>query len=172
VLDLRSVLREHLGPASECALLIYRNNPNVGDAAIWLAATRTLSDLGFSIRYSATRDQANLEELRATLPEGPIFISGGGSLGTNYPTTHAHKESVIKAFPDRKVVILPQSGRFDDDAAFERFGSVVASHDDVTILCRDSSTLDTLSQLDVVTALCPDLVTALGTHSTFVKGRD
>ncbi len=159
--QVRAGVSEAVGSASQCAIVMYRDSPNVGDAAIWRAQEQVLSSLGVEIGYVAAGRHFRPETLRRCVADGPILISGGGSLGTTWPNSHAFKERVISEFPDRRVVILPQSANFDSDDALSEFSDVVASHPDVTIMARDTPTLERLQGLGCTLSLVPDMVFAL-----------
>jgi exopolysaccharide biosynthesis predicted pyruvyltransferase EpsI len=160
--DVRAGLVQSLETAAgPCAMLLYRDYSNVGDAAIWVAQKRLLRDLGLSITYASTRDGYARNDLSRRCPEGPIFISGGGSLGTPWPATHALKERVIAEFPDREIVILPQSGTFRSRESLERFAEVAATHRRLTVMARDRSTFELLRPVDVKTLLVPDMAMTL-----------
>ena len=44
--------RELLGPASSCALALYPDHWNAGDAAIWWGTRRALAELGVEVAYA------------------------------------------------------------------------------------------------------------------------
>ena len=164
--ELERTLKGVAGPAQDCALVLYRDTKNVGDAAIWIAAVRVLRRLGFNIRYTSTVKSFQPFRLRRCVPTGPIFINGGGSLG-RYPRDDALMKAVFREFANRKIVVLPQSAGFADHAAFDSFAKEAETAEDLTILCRDRSTYDAVRELRCTQVQCPDLVTSLWDYPMF-----
>jgi exopolysaccharide biosynthesis predicted pyruvyltransferase EpsI len=170
--ELTQGLKRILGEPSHCAVLLYRDSPNAGDAAIWVSQVRILGRLGFTATYVSARDAFSADELRHRVPRGPILISGGGSLGTRWGKTHAFKERVIEEFPDRQIVILPQSGHFDDIAALARFRNIAEAHRRLTVIARDRATLAELKEVDCGKELLPDLATDLWDYRGASRGKE
>ena len=82
-------LRERLGrawrgllaPGTRCALALYPDHWNVGDAAIWWGTRRLLAGLGVEVAYGCDPWSYDPHDLRRALPDGPILLLGGESLG-------------------------------------------------------------------------------------------
>ena len=163
-------VRSAVGEASRCALLMYRDAPNVGDAAIWLAQRSVLRSLGVDVAYAEAGRFFRHSTFSRSVPEGPILISGGGSLGTTWVKSHEFKERIIREYPDRRVVILPQSANFSTPESLERFLEIASAHPDLKILVRDAWTHEALQALGSRVMLVPDMVFALE-HPRLTPGR-
>ncbi|MEO6350889.1 MAG: polysaccharide pyruvyl transferase family protein [Candidatus Limnocylindrales bacterium] len=162
VLD--ATLSAVLPRGTRAALINFPNHHNVGDPALYLGGLRALARIGVRLTYRChhrTYDRAALEH---ELSNGTavILISGGGSLGDQYPPQQT-REQVLMDFPDVPTIQLPQSMWFEDPVNLDRFAGIVARHRRLTLLWRDQRSLETATQaFDAFSTLCPDLVFGLG----------
>jgi exopolysaccharide biosynthesis predicted pyruvyltransferase EpsI len=125
------------------ALLDFPSHPNVGDAAIWAGEIRYLRRIGREPAYVSTL--ANLEpaRLRAALgDQGTILLHGGGNFGDIWAHHQRFREQVIATFPELRIVQLPQSIHYRDEARADDTARVIERHPDFTLLVRDQASLD------------------------------
>lgn len=74
------------GDEAPCALVDFPDHANVGDSAIWLGTTVYFrAHRGREPRYVSSIDSFSEAALRASVPEGPIFVHGGGGAGSCRP---------------------------------------------------------------------------------------
>ncbi len=74
------------GGEAPFALVDFPDHANVGDSAIWVGTTAYFSaHRGREPRYVASIDSFSEAALRASVPEGPIFVHGGGGAGSCRP---------------------------------------------------------------------------------------
>jgi pyruvyl transferase EpsO len=159
-----AVLAPLIPAGSGCALLDFPTHSNVGDSAIWLGQRAHLARAGVTVAHVSDAAAYAPAELRRRLPRGPILLSGGGSLGDLWPDTQRFREQVIRDFPERPIVQLPQSVHFRDPAALDRARRVFEGHRALTLLVRDQASLALVrGAFRVPSALCPDMTFALGT---------
>ncbi|WP_052226373.1 polysaccharide pyruvyl transferase family protein [Microbacterium mangrovi] len=132
---------------------------NAGDSLIWTGTMRYLRELGMRVVYDADLDRFNAREFERTRDGAVVLFQGGGNLGDIYERHQLFRERIIPQLDRSKVVVLSQSIWFRDPANARRANRVFAEHDDLTLLVRDSGSLDRArAQLpDVRVALCPDL---------------
>lgn len=94
----------------------------------------------------------------------PIVLHGGGSLGDIYPELQAMREAVVQSFPDRRIVLFPQSLHFDDPARQASSLRSMVSHRDLHLFLRDQSSLDAIRAISPTHGrLMPDMAHALWT---------
>jgi exopolysaccharide biosynthesis predicted pyruvyltransferase EpsI len=129
------------GAQAPVALVDFPNHTNVGDQAIWAGTRRLLARLGVEVRYVADHESYSPRRLRQRVPRGPVLLHGGGSFGDVWPPFQAFRERVIADFPDRRVVLLPQTIEFRDPAALRRAAAALAAHPDCRLLVRDTTSL-------------------------------
>ncbi len=155
------VLKSILPPAGSgepYAVLDFPDYANVGDSAIW-AGELTWLNRHFGAPPAAV---ARLDP-DAVLPQGPVFINGGGNFGDLWPQHQTFRETLLARHPRRTIVQLPQSIHYDDPAAVERTARAIARHGAFTLLVRDRESYDlACARFDCRTLLCPDMAFALG----------
>jgi len=91
------------------------------------------------------------------MPKGVVLIHGGGNFGGLWLPHQRHRESVLNALRDYKVIQLPQTLFFGDDrACFDRTAALIRQHPDFTLLVRDRQSEALGLRLGARTLLCPD----------------
>ena len=155
--------RELLAPGSRCALALYPDHWNVGDAAIWWGTRRLLADLDVTVGYACDPWSYEPRALRAALPAGPILLLGGGNFGDVYPREQSLRTRILSDFSDRRIIQLPQSIWFRSAAAAGEMTPLLARQRDFTLLVRDAASLAAAREHfpTVTTQLCPDAALAL-----------
>lgn len=167
VLSVRDVLlarlTEVLDGATRVALVDFPYHRNAGDAAIWAGERAALRDLGVEVAYVADAGRFDPDRLREALPEGPVLLHGGGSVGDLWPWPQALRERVLRTVPDRHVVQLPQSIHFRDASAERAYASMVRRHGSHTFIARDAQSAERAAALGPAeVVLAPDMAFGLG----------
>jgi exopolysaccharide biosynthesis predicted pyruvyltransferase EpsI len=162
-----SRLRGFVAPGQDFALLDFPDHSNVGDSAIWLgelAAFRALG--GGAPGYVATKDAFDAEALRRAVPDGPIFLHGGGNFGDLWPEHQLFRERILAQFPDRAIVQLPQTVHFAAQVARDRAAAAIAAHPRFVLMVRDAASQALAeSRFDCAVHPVPDMAFALGAQS-------
>jgi pyruvyl transferase EpsO len=163
------------------ALLDFPHHPNVGDSAIWLGEIeyfRRFHDQAPA--YVCHLGSASWDALERAMPEGPIFIHGGGNFGDIWKHHHSFREAVLERFRDRPIVQLPQTIHFSGQEALRRTAGLIRSHPNVTLLARDARSLAFAREhFECESHLCPDMAFCVGplrkpvppSHPLFVLAR-
>jgi len=146
------------------SLLDFPDYSNVGDTLIWLGANKFLRDkFGCGPSYTATARGFDPDALRELAPEGPIFLSGGGNFGDLWPHFQAFRLSVLRNFPDRQVIQLPQTIHFESTEGAVATQQAISEHSNFLLLVRDKPSQDFAQDVMGCDAiLCPDMAFALG----------
>jgi exopolysaccharide biosynthesis predicted pyruvyltransferase EpsI len=149
---------------SALALLDFPNHSNVGDSAIWMGEIAYLRrHHGIRPAFVCTKDQVDWEAMEHAVPTGPIFVHGGGNFGDIWPQHQLFREAVLKRFPGRLVVQLPQSIHFSNSAEFRRAAKVIKSHGNFVLFVRDRRSYQTACDtFSCRVHLCPDMAFCLG----------
>ncbi|MFC0205268.1 polysaccharide pyruvyl transferase family protein [Novosphingobium soli] len=160
--SLTAAFRPHAG--RRFALLDFPDHPNVGDSAIWIGELALFREAGGAApAYVSAFHNLDDADLRAAVPEGPIFLHGGGNFGDVWNHHQDFREGVIARFRDRPIIQLPQSIHFRDPARIAQAARVIAAHPDFTLLVRDLPSLKLAEQqFDCTVRLCPDSALAIG----------
>lgn len=129
-----------MGSFSTCALLNYPNYINLGDHLIWLGNLFYLRrSLGTRIAYAASAVEFSPTDLAMATDRSPvpILLSGGGSLGDLWYGHQRFREQIIQRYPDRPIVILPQTMYFQDGKKLAQAARIFNAHPALTIFTRD-----------------------------------
>jgi|GEM_PF-775485 len=175
-MDVASQLRataEHtlnaLIPANAvCAVLDYSSIRNTGDALLYQGAYRYLESRGATIVYEADHVTFDADHLRSRLPaDGIILFHGGGNMNNIWPGHMEFRFRVLKAFPDHRIIQLPQSVFFDDPEMLRKTKESFTAHRDYVLCARDQRSFDYCRDtLGVRTELCPDMAFFLPPRDT------
>ncbi|MGH9373763.1 MAG: polysaccharide pyruvyl transferase family protein [Vicinamibacterales bacterium] len=164
---IRATLEPIVSGYSECALVGFPDSSNVGDSAIWLGELAWLREAGVRVAYRCHERDYDANILELSSPNGLILLHGGGNLGDLWPRLQRLRERVIHDFPGRPIVQLPQTIHFGDREALARARAVFDNHPDLTILVRDTASLDRARrEFQAKSLLCPDMAFYLGALST------
>jgi pyruvyl transferase EpsO len=158
------VLRPLLAGERDFALLDFPNHRNVGDCAIWLGERAYLRALGISrLRYVCDISTYAPDHLRQCIGRGTILLHGGGNFGDLWPPYQALRERVIAAFPDNRIIQLPQTICFQSADACARARTVFNRHRNLILLVRDRRSLAIAQrEFNATSLLCPDMAVCLG----------
>ena len=145
---------------------------NLGDQAITYAISLFLKDLFGEDCYVEISEREllrNLKYLKKVIcSEDILCLNGGGNMGTLYPRYEALRRKVIKAFPDNKIIIFPQTIDYESDLygkrELKRSGKVYNGHKHLVVCAREKKSFDLMKQLYKNVAFVPDIV-------LYLKGR-
>jgi exopolysaccharide biosynthesis predicted pyruvyltransferase EpsI len=149
--------------ASPVVLLDVPIHFNLGDLLIhrgteWLLARHRVE---IRLRQSSRDfDVARIQRALGT-DDGVILLHGGGNFGDLYPHHQALREQVVEAFPEHRVVQLPQTAHFRDDELRRRSAAIFRRHARVTMLARDARTAAVFGDFSNAVERAPDLAHAL-----------
>jgi pyruvyl transferase EpsO len=152
-------LRGYVVPGLPLAILDFPDIRNCGDSAIWMGEIDYLWNAhGKRPSYVSRMHDFSASELERVMPEGPIFLHGGGNFGDVWPAHQDFRERVIARFPNRPIIQFPQSLHFASPQRVEKAARAVGGHKDFTLLVRDEESKDFAAKhFDCCVRLCPDM---------------
>lgn len=163
----QAVLAEHLSSTLSALVPTSRNvvfwdypvYSNVGDIAIYLGTEAWLRQN--SNRVLDRRSMLNFREVSLD-PETVILLQGGGNFGDLYDH-QTFRERVVSAYPDNRIVFLPQTLHYQNERARAASREILNSHADLHLILRDSRSYSVAGELfgDCHTHLAPDMTAAL-----------
>ena len=161
----RTDLAEVLDGAREVALVMAPEHRNLGDAAIWSGTAALLDSLDMVVTYVATWAGYDATELRRHHPSGPVLLHGGGNFGDLYLNHDRTREQVLRDFPDRLLIQLPQSIYYQAGstcpAALAR-RQQLRGKDNVVVFAREAASVAVAREtLGIEPRLSPDHAFAL-----------
>ena len=150
---------------------------NLGDQAITYATSLFLKDIFGEDRYFEISERdllRNLKYLKNVIQtEDVLCLNGGGNMGNLYPRYEALRRKVIKAFPDNRIIIFPQTIDYESDSygrrELERSGKVYNSHMHLVVCAREKKSFDLMRKLYRNVVLVPDIVFYLKGRITLVR---
>lgn len=150
--------------SADYALLDFPDYSNVGDSLIWLG------ELAFFDRtatrrpaYVSTIKDLDVAALVRAVPNGPIYLSGGGNFGDLWPRFQAFRLKLLRELRGRPLIQLPQTIHFRDPENVALTRQAIAAHGNFTMLVRDRASLAFARQeLGCEAQLCPDMAFCMG----------
>jgi len=161
-------MRPVVGGFESVALVGFPDHSNVGDSAIWLGELAYLKSQSVKVAYSCSSDSYRRENLeRHTDGDTPILIHGGGYFGDVWPTGLDFMLKMVEDFPDRPIVVMPQTIHFESPSQLVRARRIINGHHAMTICARDHRS-ETLARehFDHAVVLAPDSAVFLDLRST------
>ena len=151
-------------PNAPLALLDFPDIRNCGDSAIWLGEIAWLKKRFNKEPAFVSRNwDLRPDDLRAAVPDGPIFIHGGGNFGDIWPGRQEFREGILEEFSDYKIIQFPQSIRYGNVESIVRTARVIGKHKNFTLMVRDAESKDLAEKyFDCEVQLSPDMAFAIG----------
>lgn len=136
---------------------------NVGDWLIYHGTIALLKQLNCKIerQYCSRNYRSGLSK---SIPEDwVVLMQGGGNFGDLYPKHQQLRREIVQAYPNNKIILMPQSIHFDDPANFEQDSQLFSGHKDLTLHLRDYESYAFLSEhlSENQLALTPDMASML-----------
>ncbi len=132
-----------IGEIQECVLLNYPDYPNVGDHLIGLGTIVYLAQKpNLKINYLSGIYNFSEEVMQQKIGNGTILLQGGGNLGDLWCDHQQFREEIIQAYPDHRIIILPQTIYFQENDNLQRAAKIFNNHQNLTIFVRDTRSYD------------------------------
>jgi pyruvyl transferase EpsO len=148
---------------SSFALVDFPYHNNVGDSVIWLGEVAYLNRRRVKPSYVCTAEDYSAEELKRLVPSGPILIHGGGNFGDIWLKHQQFRETLMRQFPDRQIVQLPQSLHYGNPEAIHQTADIIAKHGKFSLYVRDRRSYEMAAKaFNCPVTLCPDMAIYLG----------
>jgi pyruvyl transferase EpsO len=155
----RRLLESVIGRGREVVYLGTPRHRNLGDSLIWAGALGYLADLGNPVVYHTDQGRFRDDDLRSVPGDAAILLHGGGNLGDLYPAEEEFRRHVVRSFPHREFVVLPQSVHYRSREEAGRAHADYSRGRNLTVLLRDRASMETMADImpGVARVSCPDL---------------
>ncbi len=117
---------------------------NIGDVLIWEGELQFLQDLGCKVLGSFSRHTFNFPQLNK---DTVILYNGGGNIGDIYPEHIKFLKSVLKHYPDNKIIVFPQTVYYKDKKLMQKDFSLISKHHNIVFCSRDFNSYDRVKSL-------------------------
>lgn len=157
-------ISEYIDTSAPLAIVDFPDIKNCGDSAIWLGEMAYLRDR-FNKRpsYVSRMRDFSAAALARKVPEGPIFIHGGGNFGDIWPAHQDFRELVLEKFIGREVIQFPQSIHFQSNDRLEQAKRRIDRHGKFVLLVRDERSRQFAERhFNCTVRLCPDMAFCIG----------
>lgn len=144
---------------------------NLGDQVIAYAINRFCKSLLPSFEMLEFQEESVIQYLswlKKNVKKGDVIVlQGGGDLGNLYPRYEFIRRTVIRAFPENRMIVFPQSIFFSEDTAgkyeLDCSRKVYEENQRLVIFARDSVSYAKMKRAFPKTKieLCPDVVFSL-----------
>lgn len=146
----------------DAVYLDYPVHGNIGDLLIWKGARALLRRHRRKLLGEYSKDNLgvlarnNIERCKT------ICFHGGGNLGDLWPLHQSLREGLIQDYPNKRIIIFPQSVHYENSASLEKSCRILRRHPDLHIFVRDKSSFTTLTSQGLPNVrLSPDTAHAL-----------
>lgn len=156
------ILRPLISPEASYALLDFPTHCNIGDSAIYAGEIAVLDRLVGRPAVHVSSRRTPVDVIRRIDPDTLLLLHGGGNFGDIWLPYQRYREAVLTACTEHRIVQLPQSIHFRDEAERDRTARAIAAHPNFTLLVRDRPSFDLAqAHFDCETILCPDMAFGL-----------
>ena len=116
---------------------------NVGDLLIYAGTEQFFKDYDIRIRLRRSLQAFDIDEAKKYItPNTTILCHGGGNFGDLYPSIQKMREDIVQYFPQNRIILLPQTAHFSNEAAMLRSAKIFSAHPDLHLFARDIKTFD------------------------------
>ena len=107
---------------------------NSGDVLIWQGTIDFLRNIPHQSLGGFSAETFDFPEIPK---EVVILLHGGGNFGDLYSYFHNFKLDVVMAYPNNKIIFLPQTIYYKDSKKFEKDMLIINSHKNIVFCARD-----------------------------------
>lgn len=128
------------------AMFDWPTHANAGDHFIWLGEKVVLRRRRrVEVLYECSVLNVNFNDMH-DLPPATIFVMhGGGNMGDLYLLPQRMREAIIAGFPDRRIIVMPQTVYFRDSEQRDHFARIASGHPDLHLIARDRESFEVLT---------------------------
>lgn len=142
--------------------------PNLGDQAIAIAEIKFIEDYFPDDTLVELHDDIFFDQIKKAkkyITDNDVIVcSGGGNMGTDYFWCEKVRQTVIKMFPNNKIVVFPQTIFFANNRkaqkALRKSMEIYNSHSHLQICAREQKSYDVLTEnyKNCKVVMVPDIV--------------
>lgn len=162
MLELKQQLKHIADLISDKNDVLYFDYPmhlNVGDLLIYAGTEQFFSDYQINVRLRRCLQDFSLQEAKKYItPNTTLICHGGGNFGDLYPMIQKLREDIVKSFPNNRIIVMPQTAYFSNEAAMKQSSAIFKSHKDCHLFARDIATYHLMREnFSQNTMLSPDM---------------
>ena len=131
---------------------------NVGDLLIYLGTEEFFNKNNINVIYRSDCKNVNLKKLNDA---DVIVYQGGGNFGDLYHRHQKLREDIVKQFPNKRIICLPQSIYFEKSENEEASAHIFSKHKDFHFITRDERSFEHSKKFTDHVYLLPDMAHSL-----------
>tara|TARA_R110001583_G_scaffold94327_1_gene237763 strand:+ start:2923 stop:3885 length:963 start_codon:yes stop_codon:yes gene_type:complete len=131
---------------------------NVGDHLIYAGTEEFIKNHNINVVYRAFDHNVDVKCIEKS---EIIMFHGGGNFGDIYPRHQRLRESLIEKFPNKRIIILPQTIHFSSEAEMRKSATLFSRHQDLHIYLRDEKSYKIGMEFTKNSRLMPDMAHSL-----------
>ncbi|MEC4725996.1 polysaccharide pyruvyl transferase family protein [Shewanella sp. D64] len=131
---------------------------NVGDILIYLGTEQFIEDNDINVIHRAYQKNIDYSKLEHA---DVIMFQGGGNFGDLYIKHQNLRERIIKKYPHKDIIMLPQTIYFKSQEEEIRSAKVFNEHKNLTFYVRDKRSFDIAQSFSNKVILMPDMAHSL-----------
>lgn len=114
---------------------------NIGDHLVYLGAINLLRKSKYKCVYQSIVENV----VDSKIPRDAVIVmNGGGNWGDTFYTPFRNR--IIASFPENKIIVMPQTIRYFDEANLEPDAALYAKHPNLHLCTRDRRSFEILKQ--------------------------
>lgn len=117
---------------------------NLGDTLIWQGTLDFLKNINYKCLMSTYACGRDFIKVAKKHPKAIILLHGGGNFGDVWTGSNEFRKNVIRALPNHKIIILPQTIYYKDENNLECDALFYSKNTNVIICARDRKSLNIL----------------------------
>ncbi|MBN6710004.1 polysaccharide pyruvyl transferase family protein [Haemophilus haemoglobinophilus] len=131
---------------------------NVGDLLIYHGTKQFFADNQINIRLERSVRSFSLSEAKKLItPNTTILCHGGGNFGDLYRVCQRLRETLIKEFPNNRIIVMPQSVHFSTNEKLNLSAQIFKTHSDCHLFARDTKSEELMKKFSDNVYLSPDM---------------
>ncbi len=143
---------------NDVVYLDYPLHYNIGDILIFEGSISFFERNGVIIKKYLNVFNLDIYHLKRNITDKTtIMCHGGGNFGDLYNIHQDMREDIVKAFPNNRIIILPQTAFFSDIKQQERSKKIFLTHTNIVMFARDLPTYELFKTFSDKTYLMPDM---------------
>lgn len=151
---LEDKLVDVIKPGSKVYFIDYPLYNNVGDILITKGTEAFFSRYGIQV---LGRAGVNNYLFPPIPPDCTLVFQGGGNFGDLHQAHQALREQVVERFPDRRIVVLPQTIHYESTNRLEASAGIFRKHPDLYLFVRDERSFEQAIRFTDKVILSPDM---------------
>ena len=163
------IYKELIGHYKKAILVGLSDNENKGDSAITTGEFEALKKLRIDVvYYCSIRSCGNFSKAKtvvSNVTEPVVVLTSGGGDTCIWKIPCQRREKLVQAFPDREILVFPQSVKFDNIKAMKAHAAAM-KHPNITYLFRDHQSYNIFVDSGLFqykkAVLCPDAAIQIG----------